>query len=277
MSILGCHLSTAKGYMGMGKEAVRIGADTFQFFTRNPRGAKAKALDLADVASFNAFAEEHRLGPIMGHSAYTLNPAATDGHQKDFAREFMADDIARLEHTPGAYYNFHPGRHPRPESAEAAALIAETLNAVLRPEQQTLVLLEAMSGHGSEIGGKFETLRAIIDAVALHDKLGVCLDTCHVFAAGYDIVDDLDGVLRHFDATVGLSRLKAVHCNDSKFPLASGKDRHANIGEGYIGLEGFRRIMTHPALRDLPFYLETHNDPDGYGREIALLRELGKG
>lgn len=271
---IGCHLSTTKGYLAMGKEALRIGASTFQFFTRNPRGAKAKALDPADVAAFNALAKEHGLGPIMGHGAYTLNPAATDGRPRDFAREFMADDIERLEQTPGAYYNIHPGRHPEPDSPAAAAQVADTLNAVMRPGQKTLVLLETMAGSGSEVGGNFATLRAIIDGAAFPDRLGVCLDTCHVFAAGYDIVNDLDGVLRDFDAVVGLNRLRAIHCNDSKFPLASGKDRHANIGEGHIGLEGFRRIVTHPALKDLPFYLETHNDPDGYGREIALLREL---
>ncbi|SBW08663.1 putative endonuclease 4 [uncultured delta proteobacterium] len=271
---IGCHLSTTKGYLAMGKEALRIGASTFQFFTRNPRGAKAKALDPADVAAFNDLAKKHGLGPIMGHSAYTLNPAAADGRPRDFAREFMADDIERLEQTPGAYYNIHPGRHPKPDSPAAAANVADALNAVMRPGQKTLVLLETMAGGGSEVGGRFATLRAIIDGVAFPDRLGVCLDTCHVFAAGYDIVNDLDGVLRDFDAAIGLGRLRAVHCNDSKFPLASGKDRHANIGEGHIGLEGFRRIVTHPALKDLPFYLETHNEPDGYGREIALLREL---
>lgn len=261
----------------MGKEAVRIGADTFQFFTRNPRGARAKALDPEDVAAFNAYAAEHALGPIMGHASYAQNPTSPDRHKQNFVREIMADDIARLEQTPGAFYNFHPGNNPEPLSEQTAALVAGVLNDVLRPGMRTVVLLETMSGHGSEVGGRFETLRAVIDGVAHAERLGVCLDTCHVFAAGYDIVDDLDGVLERFDKTLGLGRLRAIHCNDSKFPLASGKDRHANIGEGYIGLGGFRRIVNHPALRNLPFYLETHNDPDGYGREIALLKTLQEG
>ncbi len=273
---IGCHLSTTLGYMGMGKEALRIGATTFQFFTRNPRGAKAKALDLDDVAIFNGFARDHGLGPIMGHASYTLNPASRDAHKQDYAREIMADDIGRLEHTPGALYNFHPGTHPEPLSEEVVGLVADILNTVLRSDQRTLVLLETMSGQGSEVGGRFETLAAIIDSVAHKDRLGVCLDTAHVFAAGYDIVNGLDGVLRQFDKTVGLKRLRAVHCNDAKFPLASGKDRHAAIGEGHIGLDGFRGIVNHPALKDLPFYLETPNDNDGYSREIALLRGLKK-
>ncbi len=271
---IGCHLSTSKGYMGMAREAVRIGADTFQFFTRNPRGSRAKALDPDDVSQFNAFAAAHGLGPILGHAAYTLNPAAVDPRQQDFAREIMADDLDRLERTPGALYNFHPGRHPRPESEEAVRLVAGTLNAVLKPEQGTLVLLETMSGQGSEVGGRFETLRDIIAAVDLKDHVGVCLDTCHVFVAGYDLVGELDLVLQGFDAVIGLDRLKAVHANDAQYPLGSGKDRHAGIGRGHIGIEGFRGIVNHPALADVPFYLETHNDPDGYGREMQLLRGL---
>ena len=271
---LGCHLSTAKGYMGMAREAVRIGANTFQFFTRNPRGAKAKALDLEDVRQFNVFAREHDLGPILGHASYTINPAATDPHQQDFARQIMRDDLARLEHTPGAMYNVHPGRHPRPESDEAVRLVAETLDAVLTKDQHTMVLLETMSGSGSEVGGRFETLRDIIAAARFGDRLGVCLDTCHVFAAGYDIVGTLDLVVRGFDAIVGLERLKAIHCNDSKFPLGSGMDRHELIGKGHIGIEGFRGIINYPALSPVPFYLETHSDPDGYGREMDLLRSL---
>jgi len=269
---IGCHLSTTLGYVGMGKEARRIGASTFQFFTRNPRGAKAKVLNIDDVTAFAAFAREQGLGPIMGHASYTLNPATRDAHKQHYTREMMADDIGRLEYTPGALYNFHPGSHSNPLSEEAVSLVADTLNAVLNPGQHTVALLETMSGHGSEVGGRFETLAAIIDAVRHKDKLGVCLDTAHVFAAGYDIVNDLDGVLRRFDETVGLKRLRAVHCNDSKFPLGSGKDRHAAIGEGHIGFEGFLGIINHPALRDLPFYLETPNDNDGYGHEIALLR-----
>lgn len=273
----GCHLSTAKGYLGMGREAVRIGASTFQFFTRNPRGARAKAIDPADVAAFNQFAAEHRIGPILGHAAYTLNPAAEDADKRSFAREIMADDLDRLERTPGAMYNFHPGHHPRPASPEAAQAVSGLLNEVLRPDRQTPALIETMSGHGNELGGRFEQIAAILDGVRLREQVGVCLDTCHVYAAGYDIVRELDLVLRHFDRVIGLHRLRAVHCNDSKYPLGSGQDRHEHIGKGYIGLEGFRGLVRHPALAGLPFYLETHGDPDDYGREIALLRSLAEG
>ena len=272
--LVGCHLSTAKGYMGMAREAVRIGADTFQFFTRNPRGSKAKALDPEDVRQFNQFASEKGLGPILGHAAYTVNPAAAEPERREFSLGIMADDIGRLEETPGARYNFHPGHHPQPTSDQALRLVAEALNAVLEKSQQTVVLLETMSGHTSEVGGSFESLRDIIAGVELRDRVGVCLDTCHVFAAGYDIVGQLDLVMRGFDAVVGLERLKAVHCNDSKFPLGSRMDRHEFIGQGEIGIEGFRGLVNHPALREVPFYLETHSDPDGYGREMNLLRSL---
>lgn len=274
MLIIGCHLSTVKGYLAMGKEAVRIGADTFQFFTRNPRGSKAKALNTDDVAAFNAFAKENNLGPLLGHAAYTLNPAAVDEHQKTFAREFMLDDLSRLKETPGAMYNFHPGRHSAPDSANAALAVADCLNAILQEPRGTSVLLETMAGHASEVGRNFETLRRIIDKVKYSDRLGVCLDTCHVFAAGYDIAGDPDAVFRQFDDVIGLDRLKAVHLNDSKFPLGSRMDRHENIGKGYIGLAGFEKIINHPALNGVAMFLETHNDPDGYGREIALLKSL---
>ena len=274
MLIIGCHLSTAKGFLAMGKEAARIGANTFQFFTRNPRGSRAKALNQTDVAAFVSFAREHAIGPILGHASYTLNPAAEDAHQRDYAKEIMADDLERLENFPGSLYNFHPGRHKEADGPRAAGLVADTLNSVLREDMNTTVLLETMSGQGGELGGTFENLKAIMDATTLSHKLGVCLDTCHIFAAGYDIVNDLDMVIRYFDKIVGLGRLRAIHCNDSQYPLGSRKDRHANIGDGHIGRQGFAGIINHPALRGLPFYLETHNDPDGYGKEIALLRQL---
>lgn len=260
----------------MGKEAVRIGADTFQFFTRNPRGSKAKALNAGDIAAFNLYARENKLGPILGHAAYTLNPAATDEHQKSFAREFMRDDLSRLKETPGSMYNFHPGRHPNPDSDTAARAVADCLNAVLQEPQGCSVLLETMAGHASEVGRTFEILRHIIDHVQYKERLGICLDTCHVFAAGYDIAGNPDAVFQKFNDIIGLDRLKAVHLNDSKFPLGSRMDRHENIGKGYIGLAGFEKIINHPALDGVPMFLETHNDPDGYGREIALLKNLHK-
>ena len=276
MLTLGCHLSVSKGYLGMAKEAARIGANCFQFFTRNPRGAKAKALDPDDIAAFRAFTAEKGIGPILGHAAYTINPASTDPHKREFAQTIMRDDIERLAVAPGALYVFHPGNHPDPASDDAARLVADTLNRVL-PENGTItILLETMSGHGSEVGGTFEGLRAVIDRVERKEMLGVCLDSCHVFAAGYDIVNDLDGMLERFDAVIGLDRLRALHCNDSLFPLGSGKDRHANIGEGHISLPGFTKIVNNPVLSALPMYLETRNDPDGYGREITLLRGLEK-
>lgn len=277
MRAMGCHLSTSKGYAGMAREALRIGASCFQFFTRNPRGARARDLDPDDIAAFLQLAEEHGIGPILGHAAYTLNPATTDGHKAAFAREIMADDLERLERTPGALYVFHPGRHPQPDSDEAVNRVAETLNAVLRADMSTTVLLETMAGHATEVGSRFETLGAVIDAAEHKERLGVCLDTCHVFAAGYDIARDLDGVLRRFDEMVGLDRLYALHCNDSKYPLASGMDRHANIGEGFLGLETFRNIVNHPLLRDVPLYLETPGreaGTDNFAREIKLLRSL---
>ena len=274
---IGCHLSSSKGYLAMGKEAVKIGANTFQFFTRNPRGGKAKDLDLADVAAYRAFAQEHGFFPILAHAPYTLNACAADEGLRTFAKETMADDLARLEHIPGSMYNFHPGSHVKQGVEAGVALIAQTLNAVLRPEMATTVLLETMAGKGSEVGRSFEELRAIIDRVELSDKLGVCLDTCHVSDRGYDIANDLDGVLTEFDRVIGLSRLKAIHLNDSMNSLGSHKDRHQKLGEGTLGLEALERIINHPALRELPFYLETPNDLAGYAREIAMMKEAYQG
>ncbi len=270
---IGCHLSSSKGYLAMGKEAVRIGANTFQFFTRNPRGGKAKPLDLEDIAAYNAFAKEQGLFPILAHAPYTLNACAADEGLRTFARETLADDLSRLEHIPGSLYNFHPGSHVKQGAEAGVARIAQTLNAVLRPQMSTTVLLETMAGKGSEVGRSFEELRAILDRVARSDKLGVCLDTCHVYDGGYDLVKDLDGVLEEFDRVIGLSRLRAVHLNDSKNPLGSRKDRHEKLGEGSLGMAALERIVNHPALRELPFYLETPNDLAGYAREIALMKE----
>ena len=274
---IGCHLSSSKGYLAMGKEAVKIGANTFQFFTRNPRGGKAKPLDSEDMAAYRAFAQEHGLFPILAHAPYTLNACAADEGLRTFARETMADDLARLEHIPGSLYNFHPGSHVKQGPEVGIALIAEHLNAILTPEQSTTVLLETMAGKGSEVGRSFEEIRAILDRVELSDKLGVCLDTCHVSDGGYDITGDLDGVLEEFDKVIGLGRLKAIHLNDSMNPLGSHKDRHQKLGEGTLGLEALTRIINHPALRELPFYLETPNDLAGYAREIAMMKEAYQG
>lgn len=270
---IGCHLSSSKGFLSMGKTAVEIGANTFQFFTRNPRGGAAKPLNEADIAAYRAFAAKHGLYPILAHAPYTLNCCAADPGLREFAKNTMADDLARLEHLPGSLYNFHPGSHVNQGADAGVALIAEALNAVLVPGQSTTVLLETMAGKGSEVGRTFEELQSVIDRVEHPELLGVCLDTCHVYDGGYDLVNDLDGVLDTFDRTVGLDRLRAVHLNDSKNPFASHKDRHEKIGEGSIGLSAFTAIINHPRLRTLPFYLETpQEDVSGYGREIALLR-----
>ena len=272
---IGCHLSSSKGFLAMGKTAAEIGANTFQFFTRNPRGGAAKPLDEADAAAYRAFAEEHGLFPILAHAPYTLNCCAADPGLREFARNTMADDLSRLEHIPGSLYNFHPGSHVKQGPETGVALIADALNQVLRPEQATTVLLETMAGKGSEVGRTFEELRAILDRVELDGHMGVCLDTCHVFDGGYDIVSRLDEVLEEFDRVVGLGRLRAIHLNDSKNPMGSHKDRHEKIGLGSIGREAFARIINHPALRELPFYLETpQEDIRGYGREIAMLKGL---
>ena len=270
---IGCHLSSSKGYLHMAKEAVSIGANAFQFFTRNPRGGTAKPLDPADAAAFRAYAGEHAFGQILAHAPYTLNGCSADPAIRDFARRTMADDLARLEATPGNLYNFHPGSHVGQGVETGIAFIADMLNSVLQPGLHTTVLLETMAGKGSEIGGRFEELRAIIDRVELSDHLGVCLDTCHVHDAGYDIINDLDGVLAEFDRVIGLDHLLALHINDSKNPRSARKDRHEKIGEGCIGLDAIVRVVNHPALRHLPMLLETPNELEGYAAEIALLKE----
>ena len=272
MFSIGCHLSSSGGFLAMGETARRIGATTFQFFTRNPRGSRAKAMDPADAAALRALLTAEGFGPIVAHAPYTINPCSKDERTREFARETLADDLARMEYLPGNLYNFHPGSHTGQGTDAGIAQIADTLNAVLRPEQQTTVLLETMAGKGTEVGRRFEELRAIMDAAKAGDRLGVCLDTCHVYDAGYDIVGDLDGVLEAFDRVIGLDRLRAVHINDSKNPMGSHKDRHERIGEGSIGLDAMTRIINHPALRHLPFYLETPNELPGYAQEIALLR-----
>ena len=274
MLTIGCHLSASKGYLAMGKEAVKIGANTFQYFTRNPRGGAVKPLDLNDVEAYRIFAEEHGIKKILAHAPYTLNACAKDDSIRDFALRTMRDDLDRLAHLPESMYNFQPGSHVSQGAEKGIELIADLLNRVLTPEQPTMVLLETMSGKGSEVGRNFEELRAIIDRVECKEKMGVCLDTCHVYDGGYDIVNSLDEVISEFDRIVGLERLCAVHINDSKNPFASHKDRHEKIGLGSIGAEAFARIINHPALRKLPFYLETPNELDGYQQEISLLRGL---
>ena len=274
MFYIGCHLSASDGFLAMGRTALSIGANTFQFFTRNPRGSKAKAIDPADVAAFLALAAENGFGTLVAHAPYTINPCSKDEHTREFARMTLADDLKRMEHIPGNVYNFHPGSHTGQGMETGIGQIAETLNAILTPDIRTTVLLETMSGKGSEVGSRFEELREIIDRVELSDKLGVCLDTCHVSDAGYDIADDPDGVLTEFDRVIGLDRLRAVHVNDSLNPRSSHKDRHARIGEGCLGAEALGRVVRHPALQGLPFVLETPNELPGYAREIALLKEL---
>ena len=269
---IGSHLSFAKGYYAMGKEALALKADTFAFFTRNPRGGRAKAIDASDVDAFLELVSAHGFAKLVAHAPYTMNPCAAKEELRVFARETMADDLKRMEFTPGNYYNFHPGSHVKQGVETGIDLIAAQLNAVLVPGQTTTVLLETMAGKGTEVGRNFDELRAILDKVTLREKLGVCLDTCHVWDAGYDIVHDLDGVLAEFDRIIGLEKLKAVHLNDSLNACGSHKDRHACIGEGQIGLEALARVINHPALRELPFILETPNDHDGYAAEIALLR-----
>ena len=270
---IGCHLSSAKGYEAMGKAALDLDATTFAFFTRNPRGGKAKAIDPEDAARLRDLMEAHAFGPIVAHAPYTMNACAAKEHLRTFAEEMMADDLVRMEATPHQLYNFHPGSHVGQGAETGIELIAAQLNRVLKKEQTTTVLLETMAGKGSEVGRTFEELQAIIDRVELSDHLGVCLDTCHIWDAGYDVVNDLDGVLAEFDRVIGLGRLRAVHLNDSMNARGAHKDRHAKIGEGEIGLEALVRVVNHPALKDLPFILETPNDTAGYAREIAMLRE----
>lgn len=274
MLTIGCHLSSSKGFVHIAKEAIKIKANTFQYFSRNPRGSKVKALDEADIAAFLEIATQNDLLPFLAHAPYTLNPASAKAEVREFAHIAMEEDLQRMEYTPGNYYNFHPGSHTGQGIEKGIELISDQLNTLLWPKMQTTVLLETMAGKGSEVGSRFEELRAIIDRTERSEKLGVCLDTCHVYDAGYDIVNHLDDVLEEFDRVIGIQRLHFIHLNDSKNPFESHKDRHEVIGEGSIGLEAITRIINHPQLRHLPFVLETPNELPGYAKEIALLRSL---
>ena len=269
---IGCHLSTSDGFGAMGRTALDIGATTFAFFTRNPRGGKAKAIDPDDVAALRALMEKNGFGKLVAHAPYTMNLCSAKAVTVDFARRAMADDLVRMESLPGNYYNFHPGSHVKQGAERGIELICEGLNEVLEPGIRTTVLLETMAGKGTEVGRSFEELARIIDGVEHDELLGVCLDTCHVWDGGYDVMGDLDGVLDEFDRVIGLDRLRALHLNDSKNPLGSHKDRHERIGEGCIGAEAFRAVVTDPRLRDLPMILETPNELPGYAAEISFLR-----
>lgn len=270
---IGCHLSVSNGYEGMGKDALKIGANTFQFFTRNPRGSKAKDIDKNDVEKLIEILEKNDFAKIMGHAPYTLNICSADERTRKFSIDVMEDDLKRMECLPNNYYNFHPGSHVKQGIDIGIKYIIEALNKVLKSSQTTIVLLETMSGKGTEVGRNFEELKIILNGVYQNDKMGICLDTCHVYDAGYDIVNDLDGVLNEFDKVIGMSKLYAIHLNDSKNPFASHKDRHENIGKGYIGYEAIFKIINHPRLRHLPFFLETPNDLSGHGEEIRILRQ----
>lgn len=272
MIYIGNHLSASKGYLAMGKAAVALGADTFAFFTRNPRGGKAKEIEPSDVEAFLEFAQEHHFGPLVAHAPYTMNLCSDKEDIRRFAREMFADDLQRMEYTPGNYYNFHPGSHVGQGVDVGIPVIIDVLNECLSPTQTTVVLLETMAGKGSEIGRSFEEIRRILDGVTLQDKIGVCLDTCHIWDGGYDVVGDIDGVLETFDRVIGLDRLYAVHLNDSMNVQGSHKDRHQKIGQGEIGAEGLRRVVAHPLLQGKPFILETPNDDAGYAAEIAQIR-----
>ena len=269
---IGCHLSTTKGYENMGKEALKIGANTFQYFTRNPRGGKAKDINEKDILALRKLMEENNFAKILAHAPYTLNGCSADESTREFASEMMADDLERLKYLPTSLYNFHPGSHVKQGLDVGINYIVEMLNKVLEPEHTTIVLLETMAGKGTEVGRTFEEIAEIISRVELNEKMGVCLDTCHVYDAGYDIVNDLDGVLEEFDRIIGLDRLHAIHLNDSKNPFKSHKDRHEKIGEGEIGFEAIKRIINHPKLRNIPFFLETPNELDGYAKEIEMLK-----
>lgn len=271
---IGCHLSCSKGFLAMGQEALSIEANTFQFFTRNPRGGKAKAIDLEDAAALARLIQEENFAPILAHAPYTLNPCSAKEETRIFAKTIMADDLERMEYLPNNLYNFHPGSHTGQGAEKGIEQIIHLLNDVLSEEQTTTVLLETMAGKGTEVGATFEELAAIIRGVELKEKMGVCLDTCHIFDGGYDIVNDLEGVIREFDEVIGLERLKAIHINDSMNTLGCHKDRHQKIGKGGIGLEPFRAIINHPKLKHLPFYLETPNELPGYAQEIKLLRSI---
>ena len=271
---IGCHLSTTKGFENMGKEALKIGANTFQFFTRNPRGGKAKDIDQKDIDAFLKLAKDNNFGVLLAHAPYTLNACSADENTRKFAKEMMADDLIRMEYTPNNLYNFHPGSHVKQGAEVGINYIVDLLNEVIKPEQTTTILLETMAGKGTEVGRSFEEIAEIISRVELKDHMGVCLDTCHVYDSGYDIVNDLDNVLDEFDRIIGLDKLKAIHLNDSKNPFKSHKDRHEKIGEGFIGLEAVKKIINHPKLRHLPFFLETPNELDGYAKEIELLKSV---
>ena len=273
---IGCHLSASKGFLHMGEEIVSLGGNTFQYFSRNPRGGSVKALDMEDIEAFRAFAEENDIPCVLCHAPYTLNPCSKDEKTRDFAFRAMTEDLERMDLLPGNMYNFHPGSHVGQGTETGIGLIVGLLNRVLREDLKTTVLLETMAGKGSEVGSRFEEIAQIIEKTDMGDKLGVCLDTCHVYDAGYDIVGDLDGVVSEFDRIIGLDRLKAIHLNDSKNPFESHKDRHEKIGEGSIGLEAVERIINHPVLKELPFYLETPNELPGYKKEIELLKGLSK-
>ncbi len=273
MLIIGSHISFSKGYEDMGKQAVELGANTFAFFTRNPRGGSIKALDVKDAKRFVEFAKENNFGKIVAHAPYTMNPCAQKEELRKFAKEAMAEDLSRMENIPGNYYNFHPGSHVGQGEKIGIEYIAELLNEVLKPDQSTTVLLETMAGKGTEIGKSFEQIQQILEKVELQDKIGVCMDTCHIWDAGYDIVEDLDGVLKQFDEIIGLYRLKAIHLNDSMNVRGSKKDRHAKIGEGMIGKETLVSVINHPLLKGLPFILETPNEIEGWKKEIKMLKE----
>ena len=276
MIYIGNHLSSSKGFLAMGKAATKLGGDTFAFFTRNPRGGKAKDIEEADVAAFLGYAKEHDFGPLVAHAPYTMNLCSDKPDIRKFAKDMFADDLQRMEYIPGNYYNFHPGSHVGQGAEEGIAVITEVLNDLLTPEMTTTVLLETMAGKGSEVGRDFYEIRRILDGVELKDKMGVCLDTCHVWDGGYDIVEHLDEVLAEFDEVIGLSYLKAIHINDSMNPMDSHKDRHEKIGQGHIGEEGLKGVVTHPLLQGKPFILETPNDDEGYAREIAMIRSWMK-
>ncbi len=273
---IGCHLSASDGYSAMAKQAIEIGANTFQFFTRNPRGFKAKEIDETDIAKFLQIVKENNFVKILAHAPYTLNPCSADKRVRDLAKEIFIDDLKRMEYTPNNMYNFHPGSHVGQGVQAGIDIISDTLNDVITKEQTTIILLETMSGKGSEIGSKFEELKQIMDKVKFKNKIGVCLDTCHVYDGGYDIVNNLDGVIEQFDTIIGLDKLKAIHLNDSKNQFSSHKDRHEKIGEGYLGIQAIEKIINHSKLKHLSFFLETPNEIDGYAKEIELLKNIYK-
>ncbi len=274
MFYLGCHLSSSKGFLAMGKEATKLEANVFQFFTRNPRGSSIKPLDLADVEAYEIYAKENGLGKILAHAPYTMNACSADPGLRDLAKNMMAEDLSRMEHFSNVQYNFHPGSHVKQGTEIGIEMISKMLLEILEVEGKTPILLETMAGKGSEIGRTFDEIKEIIELCNNHERLGVCMDTCHVYDGGYDIVGDLDGVLAEFDKVIGLDRLKAIHMNDSKNPINSHKDRHEKIGEGSLGIDAIKKIINHPSLCDLPFYLETPNELEGYKEEISLLKTL---